>query len=71
MPGAPLPPFKPSATLGSNCQYPATTEKTSKPVTPPRTGRVPTAPPTVDATIDTNDGAIGVQLEQCANRRAP
>ena len=62
MPGAPLPPFKPSATLGSNCQYPATTERTSKPVTPPRAGRVPTTPATVDATIVTDAGAIGVQL---------
>jgi peptidyl-prolyl cis-trans isomerase B (cyclophilin B) len=58
----PLPPFKPSANLGANCQYPQSTAPASKPVTPPRTGRVPTAPPTVDATIDTNDGAIGVQL---------
>ncbi|WP_293238248.1 peptidylprolyl isomerase [Mycolicibacterium sp.] len=62
-PVGPLPPFKPSATLGTNCQYPATTEKTSKPVNPPRTGRVPTTPDTVDATIVTNDGAIGVRLD--------
>jgi len=62
-PGTPLPPFKPSATLGSNCQYPATTEKASKPVTPPRAGRVPTTPETVDATIVTDGGAIGLQLD--------
>jgi peptidyl-prolyl cis-trans isomerase B (cyclophilin B) len=62
-PGQPMPPFKPSATLGANCQYPATTEPTSKPVNPPRTGRVPTTPATVDATIVTNDGTIGVQLD--------
>jgi peptidyl-prolyl cis-trans isomerase B (cyclophilin B) len=64
----PLPPFKPPATLGSNCQYPATTEPSSKPVKPPRTGRVPTTPATVDATIVTNDGAIGVEL---ANGMSP
>jgi peptidyl-prolyl cis-trans isomerase B (cyclophilin B) len=59
----PLPPFKPSATIGANCQYPKTTEPASKPATPPRTGRVPTTPPTVDATIDTSGGAIGVLLD--------
>jgi peptidyl-prolyl cis-trans isomerase B (cyclophilin B) len=58
-----LPQFKPSATLGSNCQYPATTEKASKPVNPPRTGKVPTTPDTVGATIDTNTGNIGLQLD--------
>ena len=62
-PAGPLPPFTPSATLGANCQYPATTEPTSKPVSPPRTGRVPTTPATVDATITTSDGAIGVSLD--------
>ena len=64
----PLPTFKPPATLGSNCQYPATTEPASKPNTPPRTGRVPTTPATVEATIDTNDGAIGVELD---NAKSP
>ncbi|MDT5340339.1 MAG: peptidyl-prolyl cis-trans isomerase [Mycobacterium sp.] len=63
LPNQPLPPFKPSATLGANCQYPATTEPTSKPVKPPRTGRVPTTPETVEATIVTNDGAVGVSLD--------
>jgi peptidyl-prolyl cis-trans isomerase B (cyclophilin B) len=67
-PDVPLPPFKPSATLGSNCQYPATTEKTAKPVKPPRSGRVPTIPATVDATIVTDAGAVGVELE---NGQAP
>ncbi|MET0475586.1 MAG: peptidylprolyl isomerase [Mycobacterium sp.] len=68
LPDTPLPPFKPSATLGANCQYPATTEKTAKPVNPPRAGRVPTVPPTVDATIVTDGGTIGVQLD---NGQAP
>jgi peptidyl-prolyl cis-trans isomerase B (cyclophilin B) len=68
LPNAPLPSFKPSATLGSNCQYPATTEKTAKPVKPPRAGRVPTTPATVDATVVTDGGVIAVQLD---NGKAP
>lgn len=62
-PATALPPFTPPTTLGSNCQYPATTETAAKPANPPRTGSVPTAPKTVDATIITNDGAIGLQLD--------
>jgi peptidyl-prolyl cis-trans isomerase B (cyclophilin B) len=58
-----LPPFKPPATLGSNCQYPATTEPASKPATPPRNGRVPTDPALVSASIATNDGNIGLMLD--------
>jgi peptidyl-prolyl cis-trans isomerase B (cyclophilin B) len=61
--GQPLPAFKPSATLGSNCQYPATTAPAGKPVQPPRTGRIPTTPASVTATIATNDGAIGLELD--------
>jgi peptidyl-prolyl cis-trans isomerase B (cyclophilin B) len=68
LPDSTLPTFKPPATLGSNCQYPATTEPASKPNSPPRMGRVPTTPATVDATIVTNDGAIGVRLD---NAKAP
>jgi peptidyl-prolyl cis-trans isomerase B (cyclophilin B) len=67
-PGTPLPAFKPPTTLGSNCQYPATTEPASKPNTPPKIGRAPTTPATIDATIVTGDGAIGVQLD---NAKAP
>jgi peptidyl-prolyl cis-trans isomerase B (cyclophilin B) len=59
----PLPEFKPPATLGSNCQYPATTEPASKAVKPPRTGRVPTNPAFVSASIKTNRGGIGLQLD--------
>lgn len=66
--GQPLPPFKPSANLGANCQYPATTAPAGKPVQPPRTGRIPTTPETVEATITTNDGAIGLELD---NGKAP
>ncbi|MCV7300038.1 peptidylprolyl isomerase [Mycobacterium barrassiae] len=64
----PLPDFKPPATLGSNCQYPATTEPASKPAKPPRTGRVPTTPAQVSASIMTNRGGIGLQLD---NAKAP
>ena len=66
--GAPLPPFTPTPTLGANCQYPATTEKTARPVNPPRSGRVPTTPASVEATIVTDGGAIGVELD---NGQAP
>ncbi|MFI5508829.1 peptidylprolyl isomerase [Mycobacterium sp. NPDC051804] len=64
----PLPEFKPPATLGSNCQYPATTEPASKPAKPPRTGRVPTEPALVSASITTNRGGIGLQLD---NAKSP
>jgi peptidyl-prolyl cis-trans isomerase B (cyclophilin B) len=68
LPQTSLPTFTPPATLGSNCQYPATTEPASKPNTPPRTGRMATTPATVGATLITNDGPIGVQLD---NAKAP
>ncbi len=64
----PLPEFKPPATLGTNCQYPATTEPASKPATPPRTGRVPTDPALVTASVTTNRGGIGLRLD---NAKAP
>ncbi len=63
-----LPPFKPPAPLGSNCQYPATTEPASKPVTPPRMGRVPTDPKLVSVSITTDQGDVGLQLN---NSEAP
>lgn len=63
-----LPPFDPPATLGSNCQYPSTTEPASRPATPPKTGKVPTTPPILAATIVTNFGPIGLQLD---NAKAP
>lgn len=63
-----LPPFAPPAMLGANCQYPATPEPASKPVTAPRAGRVPTEPPSVSASMSTNRGNIGLQLD---NRTSP
>jgi peptidyl-prolyl cis-trans isomerase B (cyclophilin B) len=63
-----LPKFKPPPTLGSNCQYPATTEPASKPAKPPRMGRVPTDPEFVSVSMTTNQGNIGLQLD---NAKAP
>jgi peptidyl-prolyl cis-trans isomerase B (cyclophilin B) len=63
MPGQPLPPFNPPKALGNNCQYPAIPEPASKPVTPPRSGTVPRDPEQVSASISTNRGNIGLQLD--------
>jgi peptidyl-prolyl cis-trans isomerase B (cyclophilin B) len=64
----PLPPFKPSASLGANCQYPASADPAAKRVKPPRTGRVPTDPAQVSASMVTNQGHIGLML---ANNESP
>jgi peptidyl-prolyl cis-trans isomerase B (cyclophilin B) len=68
-PGAPggLPPFAAPADLGANCQYPAA-EKASKPVNPPRSGKVPTDPAQVSVSMTTNQGNIGLQLD---NAKSP
>jgi peptidyl-prolyl cis-trans isomerase B (cyclophilin B) len=63
-----LPPFDPPPNLGANCAYPATAEPASKPTTPPRTGRVPTSPAKVSASLSTNRGNVGLQLD---NGKAP
>ncbi|RAV15648.1 cyclophilin [Mycolicibacterium sp. GF69] len=63
-----LPKFDPPAALGSNCQYPSTSEPSSKPATPPRTGRIPTDPELVSASMTTSAGNIGLQLD---NAKAP
>lgn len=65
---APLPPFKPSANTGANCQYPASSEPAAKQVKPPRTGKVPTDPAQVSASMVTNQGHIGLML---ANNESP
>ncbi|BBX60909.1 putative peptidyl-prolyl cis-trans isomerase B [Mycobacterium saskatchewanense] len=69
-PGAvpPLPPFKPSANLGANCQYPASSDQAAKQVKPPRTGKVPTDPAEVSASMATSQGNIGLML---ANNESP
>ncbi|MGD9621955.1 MAG: peptidylprolyl isomerase [Mycolicibacterium sp.] len=58
-----LPPFKAPEGLGSDCQYPASAEEASKPVKAPRTGKVPTEPAQVSASMATNQGNIGLQLD--------
>ena len=67
-PVPPLPPFKPSANLGANCQYPASPDPAAKPVKPPRTGKVPTDPAQVSASMTTSQGNIGLML---ANNESP
>jgi len=64
----PLPAFAPPPDLGANCQYPASPDAATKPVTPPPAGRVSTEPAEIDATISTNFGEIGIRL---ANAESP
>jgi peptidyl-prolyl cis-trans isomerase B (cyclophilin B) len=61
--GNTLPPFDPPKTLGSNCQYPATTEQASKPVKPPQNGRIATDPALIRASIVIGHGAVGLELD--------
>ena len=63
-----LPAFKPGANLGANCQYPASPEPASKKVDPPHSGKVPTTPPTVSVSMSTNQGNLGLILD---NAKAP
>lgn len=63
-----LPAFKASANLGANCQYPASAEPASKPVAPPNSGKVPTDPATVSVSMATNQGNLGLVLD---NAKAP
>ena len=58
----PLPAFAAPADLGANCQYPAA-EAASKPNKPPRTGKVPTTPAQVSVSMETNQGNVGIQLD--------
>jgi peptidyl-prolyl cis-trans isomerase B (cyclophilin B) len=63
-----LPAFKAAANLGANCQYPASPEQASKPVNPPRQGKVPTDPAQVSVSMVTNQGNVGLLL---ANNESP
>lgn len=63
-----LPPFAPSAGVGADCQYPPAAQPASKPVDPPRTGKVPTDPAQISASIATDQGPIGLVL---ANNESP
>ena len=58
-----LPEFVAPEGLGSDCQYPASAEAASKPNNPPRTGKVPTDPALVSASMETDQGNIGLQLD--------
>jgi len=62
-----LPAFKAPADLGSNCQYPAA-EKAVRQVEPPKSGKVPTDPDKISVSISTNEGNIGLWLN---NAEAP
>jgi peptidyl-prolyl cis-trans isomerase B (cyclophilin B) len=66
-PGA-LPAFAAPAGLGEDCQYPASAEKASKEVKPPRTGKVPTEPAEISASMSTDQGNLGLLLD---NGKAP
>ena len=66
--GGALPPFVAPANLGGDCQYPASTEQASKTVNPPRTGKVPTDPGQISASMSTNQGNIGLMLD---NAKSP
>ncbi len=63
-----LPPFQAPEGLGGDCQYPASAEAASKPNKAPRTGKVPTEPAQVSASMATNQGNIGLQLD---NAKSP
>ena len=62
-----LPGFKAPADLGANCQYPAA-QKASKPVEAPKAGKVPTDPATISVSMSTDQGNIGLVLN---NAEAP
>ena len=62
-----LPAFKAPADLGANCQYPAA-QAASKKVDPPKTGKVPTDPATISVSMSTDQGNIGLILN---NAEAP
>jgi len=68
-PSAPgeLPAFAAPAGLGESCEYPAT-PPVSKPNKPPRTGKVPTDPAQISVSMETNQGDIGIMLD---NAKAP
>ena len=62
-----LPAFKAAADLGANCQYPAA-QKASRQVDAPKSGKVPTDPATISVSMSTDQGNIGLNLN---NAEAP
>ncbi|ALM17080.1 peptidylprolyl isomerase [Mycobacteroides abscessus] len=67
--GPALPKFVPSAEVGANCQY-RPSGKASKTIEKqiPRTGKIPTDPATLTASMKTSQGNIGLVLD---NAKAP
>ncbi|MGI9124381.1 MAG: peptidylprolyl isomerase, partial [Mycobacterium sp.] len=66
-----LPVFKAPADLGANCKYPASGQKASRPADPPKVdkdGKVPTDPSTISVSMSTDQGNIGLILN---NGEAP
>lgn len=63
-----LPSFIASPQVGANCEYPASAQPASKPVDPPRSGKVPTDPAEVSVSMMTDQGPVGLML---ANAKAP
>jgi peptidyl-prolyl cis-trans isomerase B (cyclophilin B) len=64
----PLPSFTPSANQGANCQYPPSPDPASKPVNPPRSGKVSTDPAQVSISMVTDQGNVGLLLD---NAKSP
>ena len=62
-----LPVFAAPAGLGSDCQYP-TAQKASREVDAPNSGKVPTDPATISVSMSTDQGNIGLLLN---NAEAP
>ena len=62
-----LPAFTAPAGLGANCQYPPA-QPAGKKVDPPKSGKVPTDPATVSVSMSTDQGNIGLILN---NAEAP
>jgi peptidyl-prolyl cis-trans isomerase B (cyclophilin B) len=58
-----LPAFRPPPDLGANCTYPRNGAPAGKAATPPRSGRVPTQPAQVSASMTTNQGNVGFELD--------
>jgi peptidyl-prolyl cis-trans isomerase B (cyclophilin B) len=67
-PVPPMPAFQPSASVGANCQYPASPDTAARPVKPPKTGKIPTDPATVSVSMATSQGHISLLL---ANNESP
>lgn len=61
--GGELPAFNPPAALGAACAYPRTATLGVRPAVPPPPGPAATDPPTVTATMVTNDGPVQLALD--------